>query len=449
MTAGPGPGRYPGRGTDTNDSRANRGRQRRMRGAARYKAGIGLAAGLAVALVLAGLPVAAQDSGTAEGAGGLRFTWGIDSRQFLHTNATLTPGGEDESFETNTRLSFGLSSVTPDSYFTLDAGGRLRFIELLDGGESTLKDGFVTPDLRLSWGRSSAAARIDTNVFWRETDLAQDRGLDDFDTLEGQRQDWGGTIAYRWGEDRRWGIGLRASVIDSNFIEAPGETDRRRTLVGTDLRLDLTEAMTLTFDVAHSRFEEEGEAARESTRVTADLAIARPDGSYVIGASVDNTPEGTRTGLTFGRSLDLPRGSVSVRLGATRGVNGNISLTGTLDWTHALPNGQITASLSRGVAAGADTDTETETSRVSLGLTRELTPRAVLTADFGFAESRDTGTGDVTRNGSAGVMVSYDIGQDWLLDAGIRHRLRDDPDTARAADNAVFLGLRKTFERQF
>jgi hypothetical protein len=418
-----------------------------MRRSAGRRAWIGPPAiGLAGALALAGIPVAAQDGG---GAGGLRLTWGIDSRQFLHSNATLTPDGEDESFESNTRLTFGLSSVTPDSYFTLDAGGRLRFIRLLDGGESTLPDGFVTPDLRLGWGRDSAASRIDANVFWRETDLAQDQGIDDFDGLEGRRQETGGTIAYRWGEDRRWGIGLRASHIDTNFIEAPGETDRQRTLVGADLRLDLNEATVLTFDLARSRFEEAGEDARYTTRLAADIAFARPDGTFVIGTSAEDTPDGTRTGLTFGRNLELPTGSLGARIGATRGEDGDISLTGTLDWTHALPRGGITASLSRGVTADDTTDAETQLTSVSLELTQELTPRAVLSADFGYAESRETDSGDVTRNGAAGLMVSYDIGQDWLLDAGIRHRMRDEPDEPRAADNAVFLGLRKTFERQY
>jgi hypothetical protein len=411
--------------------------------AVKRRAGIGLAAGLAGGLVLAGIPVAAQDGG------GLRVTWGIDNRQFLHSNATLTPGGEDESFETNTRLSFGLSSVTPESYFTVDGGARLRYLKFLDGGDSTLKNGLVSPDIRLSWGRGSAAARIDATAFWRETDLPQDRGLDDFDSLDGQRQDAGGTLAYRWGEDRRWGFGLRASVLDTRFIDAPGEVDRQRAQLGADLRLDLSEATVLTFGLTRNRFDEVGEDPRYSTRASADLSIARPNGSFVIGASADNTLEGTRTGLSFGRSLDLPTGSLAARLGVTRGTDGDLSLTGTLDWSHALPNGQITASLSRGVLSDETTDSETRTTRVSLGLTRELSPRAVLTADFGFAESVDTETGDVTRNGAAGVMVSYDVGQDWLLDAGIRHRMREDPDTERAADNAVFVGLRKSFERQY
>ncbi len=413
--------------------------------AARRKTGLGLAAGLAGGLVLAGIPVAAQDGET----GGLRITWGIDNRQFLHSNGTLTPGGDDKSFETNTRLSFGLSSVTPESYFTVDGGARLRYIKFLDGGDNVLKDGLVNPDIRLSWGRSSAAARIDATAFWNEVDLAQDRDIDDFDSLTGKRQESGGTLSYRWGEDRRWGFGLNAAVRDTNFIDAPGETDWQRAQLGADLRLDLSEAMTLTFGLVRNRFEEEGEDPSYSTRASANLSIARPNGSFVIGANADYTDEGTRTGLSFGRSLDLPSGSLGVRLGVTRGVDGDLSTIGSLDWAHVMPNGQVTASLSRGVTSGETTDSETRTTRVNLGLTQNLTPRAILTADFGFAESVDTATGDVTRNGAAGIMVSYDVGQDWLLDAGIRHRMREDPDTARAADNAVFLGLRRTFERQY
>lgn len=416
-----------------------------MGGAAGRKAGRGLAGILAGGVVLAAIPVAAQDDQN----GGLRFTWGIDNRQFVHSNVTLVPDGSDEAFESNTRLSFGVSSVTPDSYFTLDGGGRLRYMKFFDGSDSVLPNGFVSPDLRVSWGRGSAASRIDTTAFWRETELAQDRGIDDFDSLDGRRQESGGTLTYRWGEDRRWGFGLRASVLDTNFIEAPGEVDRKQAQLGADLRLDLSEATTLTFGLVRNRFEEDGEDARYSTRASADLSIARPNGSFVIGLTSDYTPDGTRTGLSFGRSLELPSGSLAVRLGATRGTDGDISLTGTLDWSHALPNGQITASLSRGVTSDEATDAETRTTRVSLGVTQELTPRAVLTADFGFAESLDTDTGDVTRNGAAGIMVSYDVGQDWLLDAGIRHRMREDPDTPRAADNTIFLGLRKIFERQY
>ncbi len=413
-----------------------------MGGAGQRRFRIGLAA---AAAALAGVPVVAQD----DGAGGLRFTFGIDNRQFLHSNGTLTPGGDDESFETNTQLSFGIASVTPESYFTADASVRLRYIKFLDGGDNLLRDGLVNPDLRLSWGRDSAAARIDATAFWNEIDLAQDRTIDDFDSLTGKRQTSGGTIAYRWGEDRRWGFGLRAAVRDTNFIDAPGETDWQRAQLGADVRLDLSEAMTLTFDASRNRFKEAGEDPSYSTRVSADLSIARPNGTFVIGANADYTDEGTRTGLSFGRQLDLPSGSLGVRLGLTRGVDGELSTIGTLDWVHVLPNGQISVSLSRGVTSGETTDSETRTTRVALGLTHDLSPRAVLSADFGYAESVETSTGDTTRNGSAGVMVTYDVGQDWLLDAGVRRRLRDDPDTPEAVDNAIFLGLRKTFERQY
>lgn len=398
---------------------------------------------LALGAALAAIPVAllAQDDG-----GGVRLTFSVDGRLESRSNADLTPGGDEPSIEATAGLGFGIVSETRAARLAFEAGGDLRYV--LDGPDD-LEEGFVNPDLRLSYGRSSADAAFDADVFWRERDLARDRDIDDFDRATGEKQEFGGGLSLRWGETRRVGYGLNADYTETTFSD-PGEADYNRTNLGGSLRLDLSQAAALTFDLNSSRFDSEAnEDDRSSLSLDTSLAIARPDGTLTFGLVLDDNEDGLRTGIDVGRSYERPAGGYGYRLGLTRDVEGDLRLTGGLNLAQDLPRGRLTADLSQDVGTASDDDTERFVTRLDIGLTQDLTALTSLSLTGAYAQSLDPRDDSFTRNFDAGATLSHELGQDWLLDAGISYRARDSDDEARAEDTTVFLGLRRAFEVRY
>lgn len=384
--------------------------------------------------------------------GGVRLTFGIDTRLDSSSNPGLDADGGSARTELDTTLSLGYLTETRLSRLAFDASGRLR---AQTGADEDSSDGFTDPALRLSYARAGAAASFDAEAFLLQTDLASDAALDDFDSTSGTQRDIGGSLALQWGNDARVGYGLTAAYTDSDFQDGATDPDRTRLTLGAEMRLDLTEAAQLTLALTRLRFDEAGAAARETTALNAALEIARPRGPLSFGLSVEDTPDGTRTGLTFGRQIALPGGALNARIGLVRGVSGDIGVTGGLTYARSLPQGDITAAISRDITSGAEDDSERRVTRANLGLTRVLTPRTNLSLGLGLAESRTTGDGgdESTLNANAEATLNYALTPDWDLNAGIRYRLRETEDpltgSETARDTSVFLGLSRGFEVRF
>lgn len=381
-----------------------------------------------------------------EAGGGLRMTFGLDTRLETRSNPRFRPGGSESATEAVARLSFGLISETRTDRLAFEGGAELR--GTLDGPSDTAS-GLVNPNLRLSYGRSSAGATFDTSLFLRETDLARSDNIDEFDDPAGIRRDVGGNVAFAWGNDAPVGYGLTASHTDTSFADGATEADRRRSSVGATLRLDVSQATSLTFALGRSRFDEDGAETRDTTTASATAAFARPDGALTLGLRAEDTPEGTRSALTAGRSFALPDGALSLGIGVTRGASGDAALSGSVGWSRELPRGQISASLSRDVTSGTEDDSEREITSARLGLTQSLTQRTSLSLNLGLSESRQTADDTTTRNATASATFSHALPQDWALDAGVSYRSREETFEGTARDTQVFLGLRRAFEIRY
>ncbi len=385
--------------------------------------------------------LAAQDD-----AGGIRLRFGFDNRIEGHSNARFDPGSEEGSLEAVSRLSFGLSSETRAARIALEGGAQLR--QTLDG-VSDLDDGLANPSLRLSYARQGAGSAAEGGVFWRETDLARDAAVEDFDRPAGTRSDLGGNLALRWGEGGPVGFGLSAGYTDSHFSGGATEPDRWRMNLGTSLRLDLDAARTLTFGLSQRRFDDTEDDPRDTLRLDAGLAIARPDGGLTLALRLEDTPEGNRAGLTAGRRLDLPDGGLALALGVTQGASGDPQLTGSLSWERELPRGSISAAISRDVTSGTEDDSERRITAARLGLSQALTAQTSLSVGLSLSQSVATAGDDEITNASASATLSRALPQDWSLNAGISHRSRDETAEGTTRDTVLFLGLSRSFERAY
>ena len=382
--------------------------------------------------------------------GGLRLTFGVAFRAETSSNLALESPAEARTTQIGTRLSFGLFDETRAGSLLLQASGFLRALDGPGGNET----GFQTPDLRFAWNRTGANSALDVSAFLREADLDTLRGLAvDPDTGEvttfsgqGTQRLAGGDIAYTYGTGAPWGFTLSTGLTDTSYRDAPTETDNRRTRAGATLRFALNSATEVTAGLRYSTFKEDGATRRDTLRAEAGLTRSLPNGTASVTLFSEDTEDGTRSGLTFGRAVDLASGGrASFSLGATSGVTGKTNITGALDWQQDLPRGTIRAGLRRTVASG-DSDQESVAISLTLGLTQVLSSATSLSLGLNAAEARDTGTGDTTRTATLNAALTHELPHDWALEGGYTHRIRDEPTTPRATSDTVYLELRRTFD---
>ena len=401
-----------------------------------------LMAGAALA-VLMPLGVIAQETG------GLRLTFGVAFRAETTSNLALETPAEGRTNQIATRLSFRLEDETRTGSLSFAASGRLRALDGPDGRET----GFESPDLRFGLHREGARSALDVTAFLREADLDTLRGLlvdpdtGEVSTLsgEGTQRQTGGNIAYTFGAGEPWGLTLSAGLTDTTYRAAPAEVDNRRSNAGASLRFALDPATEATLGLRASTYKEDGAARRDTLRAEAGLTRSLPLGTVSATLFAEDTEDGTRSGLTFGRSIDLASGGrLSYSLGATRGASGSTNLTGALDWSRPLPRGNLSLGLRRSVASG-EGDAETLATSLNLGLTQELTPRTALSIGLNAAEAEATATGNTTRTATLNATLTHALTEDWALDAGLSYRWRDADSEGRATSDTLFLELRREF----
>lgn len=403
----------------------------------------GLVAGI-VFVALGPLAGPVQKAGAQEG--GPVLTFGAAFRAETTANLALATPEEGRTSQIGTSLSFGLTDETRTDSLAFSASG---FLRALDGPGADGRDtGLDAPSVRLSWRREGAKAALDVQAFLRQDDLDTLRGLAidpetgavNVLTGEGTQRQASGDIGYSFGTDGPWGLTLSAGLTDTSFRDAPAETDNRRTRAGVELRFALAPATEATLGLSGSTFKEDGAARRDTQRLEAGVTrtLARGDLSSLI--FTEKTEDGTRSGLTLGRSVELPSGQLSYSLGLTRGASGRVDLTGGLDWAQELPGGQISLGLRRSVVAGED-DTETRATSLNASLTQQLSPLTAL--DFGLNAAEAVGTGTAVRTATLSATLSRSLARDWALDAGLTYRWRDEDGVGLARSNTVFLELRR------
>jgi hypothetical protein len=394
-------------------------------------------------MALVALPLAAQEEG------GLRLSFGISARVESSTNPGLEVPEEPDRTTLSSRLSFGLTDTTRTGSVALSAGGSLS-----TDNDDESPDGFIDPNLSLTLQRFGATSTLELSAFLRENDLDTLRGFvldpetgDITEDLlgDGTQRQTGGSLAYSFGEGGPWGGSLSAGLTDTTYSGDTSEVDNTRTNAGGNLRFDLDPATEVTAGLSWSRYDEEGDDPRDTLRSDIGISRDRPDGFASANVFAEDTEDGTRAGLSFGRNWELPDSALSFSFGATRGVTGDVSPTGRLNWQKDLPRGSLSASLLHEVTSGDD-DEETIVTTASLGLSHTISPLSSVSFGINASDSEDTTTDETTRNASLSAIYSHSLTPDWVLDAGVTHRVRNEDNTGNATSDTVFLELRRAFE---
>jgi hypothetical protein len=402
----------------------------------------GTAAGLAL-FALAALPLAAQEEG------GLRLSFGFSARGEVITNPGLATPAEADRTRFSSRLSFGLTDRTRRGAVALSVAGSLS-----SDTDDDSPDGLIDPDLSLSVKRIGAASSVEFAAFLRETDLDTLRGLvldpatgtviEDV-IGDGTQRITGGRLSLAFGTDAPWGGSLTAGLTSTSYRGSTTEADTRRSNLGGALRFALDPATEVTAALDWSRYDEDGASSRDTLRPELGLRRKLPSGFALARVFAEDTEDGTRSGLSFGRSWTLPDSTLTLQLGLTRGVTGDLTPTAALDWQKDLPLGSLSASLRRDVTSG-DSDAETIVTTANLALEHGLSPLASLRLSLTASENKASATDTTTRNAALSATFSRNLTEDWALDTGVIHRVRREDGTGSATSDSVFLELRRAFE---
>jgi hypothetical protein len=441
--------------------------------------------------MLAGAALAQDD-------GGVLRTFGINSSLRSDSNLGLRSPSKGHSTALDTGLTFGLRSQTRIQTLALNLAGTFRLADTPDGQTSSLE----SPELDFSYDREGANSRLGLSASWQETDLdllspdADPLVILDPDTGEilvaadtGRREAVNLAFHVETGIEGPLGLSLDARHLERRYHDSvdPRLSDSRTDNVSGEVRLAFSPVLEGRFRLYHQRFraEDDDDTRRDTdtavaslaydldaaTRIEASLGNSRvktekisgsdeeqgltaslelirdlPRGSIGIGWDRTVLASGPRDTISLSEALDLPRGKLSFRLGASRGTSGDAVLVGQLDYALTLPRGGLTLGLSRSVSTDTDSNDILST-RASASWQQGLTSLSSLRLDIGYALIEDGGAGTTADREQADITLAYDrqVTEDWIFTAGYEHRLKRVSGIEDAQSNAVFMSLGRSF----
>lgn len=379
-----------------------------------------------------------------EAEGGLRLVFGIEQSLEFGRNVGLSVPAEGSSAISATTLSFGLFSSTPLDRLEFTAAAAL-LVENSPDTDGTETD-FARPRLAFSYTREVPNALFGLDLRYVSDDidrLAED--LADADAI-GTQTDYGATLRFETGRTRPASLFVEATydVLDYEDTIDPDLVDTTTTGLTTGTRLRFSEVLTGTLSLGFTREDEDG-APDTTDTLTAFFGLERAlaNGSASLGVTQSSEDGGEdRTTVEIGRRLDLPDGALSARLGISRSDLGGSDMVGGLDWTHRLPDGEITVSLTRSASFDADADETTIDTAVALGWLHEI--NAVSSIAFDLSWELSNAPSERIEETEFGATYSRSLTADWRMDGGLRYSLRDDAD-GRAESPLVFVSLGRSF----
>lgn len=409
-----------------------------------------LSATLFGACTLGFLALTSVATAQSQESGGLRITFGIEQGLLLRDNPSLAIPSTGVDTSGRTSLRFGILSETRSQRLAFDMKGAVAT------GSKT-EDGLVSPAATLSYQLGSAAALLQLDGFIREADV---------DTLTftsvipalgapvitavrgtGTRLQTGATAAMEFGRSSLFGGSLSLGRTDTVYSGTadPNLIDNVLLTAGAAARFDLTKVSTATIGVTASRLEEDGRQATDSETLTLDYTHLSQNGAYLANLTATRLDDGTRHALLFGRTVDLSTGQLSFAFGVNTLLNGSPEGVGRLDWQQDFAAGALRLGLLRQIV-GSDRADETRIARLTMNYEQQLTSLIGLNLTVGLQDSRETMTGQNTLATDLSASLRRDLLQDWGLNLGATHRVKNDDRVGRIDSTGIFITLSREFE---
>ncbi len=453
----------------------------------------------AAAALTAMWPVVALPQAGAGTGGGLQIDIGVKSDLSFDDNFGLDPVSPGNSTILDNLFTFDLSSITGTQEFRLNATGVYRYAEI----PGRTASGFEDPNLRLSYKIESANSRLTASGRYRHVDreFLDPFQVEDEEQLVGSLVDNGGTLTvrnaaltYETGINAPLGFTITASHDEKQYAgidpinvtrlfdtttdaidatvsmkvspvatvrlssglklydaEDALQTERKTLDYAVGATYEITPVLLLDAKIGRTRVETDTTGgSTDRTGTNGALTLTRTLSNGKIFGSLDSVvnQNGTRTSLRFGRDLQLPLGSLSAAVGATRTPLGDTNLNAAIAFNRSLQSSDFNLTVRRDVSTNAASEDILDT-RVSLGYGYEIDSlsRIDVALNWGKTESADAGgTAPTIERTTLRASYSRAVTQDWNLTGGVRLRKRSDSRVAGEADsNSVFLTLDRTF----
>lgn len=383
----------------------------------------------------------------------------------------------DDGLEASSDVAFTFTSRTRSEVLELTFGTELLG-DFTDGGSDDFdfEDSFI----ELSYTRMGPNSELALSGGFREADL-EDEVIGTTIADGGTRDTISASIDFATGIEGPFGLELGLSYEDRIFRDTvdPDLTDNTTVSADVLARFELSRAMTVRARAGVSRVDDDeaGGTERDTSYVgigleseTAsglsfrsdllfdradvttttpatnstddgiglelDVVQDRPAGSVAFSFSSRIDEAGRRTEAEVSRAFDTRTGGLTASLGVVdQDGADSLQVIGGLSYAMALPDGELTAGLSR-TASTSDGDAVLGTT-VELTYLKEIDPTSSWSAELEYVETEDLAVGSADSRSSATLSYTRDITPEWSLSTGYTYARDDDGDT----DNSVFLNI--------
>lgn len=420
---------------------------------------------------------------------GLVATFDLSQRLEYSDNPDLDINGDSDFFG-RTVLGFGLESIRPLDRFTLNLG-----TDIEEGRDDQSGVEFANSFAQFAYDRDTRNARFGINARYREADVNAntldaefDQDGDVINQTDGTRTSLGFGVNVALGQEAP--IGSQFSwdrndisysedadpdLDDSSRNQISGQidfridpritasltarydetefdgdgVDRKTTGFGTALSLAVTQVDTLELAVSQDRIERSGSETGTNEGLSNSIGWVRdrPNGTvgFDYSSDISSNLDGRRSSLSVNRSIELPRGSLFLALGATgTDAVGSDPLV-QANYRHVLPTALLSFGLSQSVNINDDNNEEINT-RLQASYNQELNSLSSFGVSLSFFDRNEL-QDDPNDGQRLDISLTYrhDLTPDWGLVGGVTHRFSTEDSGTDRRSNTVFVGLERSF----
>ncbi|MEE9389206.1 MAG: hypothetical protein V3U96_11410 [Paracoccaceae bacterium] len=413
----------------------------------------------------------------------------------LDTNPTLSAVSAGSVFRASEDVGLHFMSETSTQIFQFSVATGLALSKTVGGGTST---SFSDPQYSLRYTRNAANANLDLSAAYTSGAVSSSFDIDPTSAVfiivdTGTLDTSDAAIAYNWGLNAPLGFSVSASYAGRTYSGTtnPALFNTVSTVLsaGANLRISPATQGTLTatvtdysasdafstnrstrdlgFNVTHDLARGltiDGAVGFRTVATTAsgttttdqglmggvNLTQALANGTIYGGIQADGTGASTATSLTFGRSLELPDGSLSASLTADITAGAAPQILGSLSYLKQLPDGSISVDASQSLTTDSLSQ-DVKASTIAIAYQKDLNSDSGLSLSFDISRVEDSGAGVADTLNRATLTATYSraLTQDWGMSVGYSHRQNSGSAIATASSDRVFLTLTRDLQFGF
>ncbi len=213
----------------------------------------------------------------------------------------------------------------------------------------------------------------------------------------------------------------RATTVSANL----GYRDKRTTISGAT-----TQALGLVGSITGTR--------------------TLPNGTLFGGVTVDIAAAAPKTVLNFGRTLDLPDGTLTAQLSADLTRGNPVRFFGALSYNKQMPDGQFRVNLNQSLSTN-NFNQDILRSDLTVGYQKTLNSVAGIDLSLNLSRSEDGGAGAAPTINRTTISAAYNraITQDWSFSVGYAHRQASGSAMTTANSDSLFFTLTRDLQFGF